>query len=100
MRSLRGGIVLACAASIASAQASTPVTIDNFVRAETDLCFNNSVGAGGFDWWHHVRDLRPTVTFPDAGQRFMSLQNMVRLYRPRAEILDGKWKFPEAEPVM
>ena len=22
---------------------------------------------------------------------------MVRLYRPRAEILDGKWKFPEAQ---
>lgn len=24
---------------------------------------------------------------------------MVRLYRPRAEILDGHWTFPEAEPV-
>lgn len=24
---------------------------------------------------------------------------MVRLYRPRAEILSGKWKFPEAEPA-
>ncbi len=24
---------------------------------------------------------------------------MVRLYRPRAEILDGSWKFPEAKPV-
>lgn len=24
---------------------------------------------------------------------------MVRLYRPRPEILDGSWKFPEAEPV-
>jgi len=24
---------------------------------------------------------------------------MVRLYRPRAEILDGRWKFPEAQPV-
>lgn len=24
---------------------------------------------------------------------------MVRLYRPRAEILDGKWKFPEAVPA-
>jgi hypothetical protein len=23
----------------------------------------------------------------------------VRLYRPRAEILDGAWTFPEAEPV-
>jgi len=24
---------------------------------------------------------------------------MVRLYRPRAEILNGKWKFPEALPM-
>ncbi len=24
---------------------------------------------------------------------------MVRLYRPRAEILNGKWKFPDAQPV-
>lgn len=23
----------------------------------------------------------------------------VRLYRPRAEILSGKWKFPEAQPA-
>jgi hypothetical protein len=23
----------------------------------------------------------------------------VRLYRPRAEILNGTWKFPEAQPV-
>jgi hypothetical protein len=23
----------------------------------------------------------------------------VRLYRPRSEILDGKWKFPNPEPV-
>jgi len=25
---------------------------------------------------------------------------VVRLYRPRAEILGGKWKFPEAQPVL
>ena len=25
--------------------------------------------------------------------------NTVRLYRPGAEILDGKWKFPEAQPA-
>jgi hypothetical protein len=25
--------------------------------------------------------------------------DMVRLYRPRAEVLDGNWKFPEAQPV-
>jgi len=24
---------------------------------------------------------------------------MARLYRPRAEVLNGTWKFPEAQPV-
>jgi hypothetical protein len=24
---------------------------------------------------------------------------MVRLYRPRQEILDGSWSFPSAEPI-
>jgi hypothetical protein len=24
---------------------------------------------------------------------------LVRLYRPRKEVLDGTWKFPEAQPV-
>jgi hypothetical protein len=25
--------------------------------------------------------------------------NLVRLYRPLKEVLDGTWKFPEARPV-
>jgi hypothetical protein len=77
------------------------VTIDNFVRAETDRYFNNSVKGGGFGAWRHIRGLIPidqqpvirgnrdtlystrvfdldagpaTVTLPDAGGRFMSLQ--------------------------
>ena len=24
---------------------------------------------------------------------------LVRLYRPRSEVLDGSWSFPEAQPV-
>jgi hypothetical protein len=75
--------------------------VDNFVRAETDRYFNNSVSGGGFGGWHHVRELLPidhqpvirgnrdtlystrvfdleagpvTITLPDAGSRFMSLQ--------------------------
>jgi hypothetical protein len=24
---------------------------------------------------------------------------IVRMYRPRAEVIDGSWTFPEAEPV-
>ncbi len=85
----------------ALAQRTIPVTVDNFVRAETDLYFGNSVKAGGFGEWHYVRQLLPidhqtvirgnrdtlystrvfdldagpaTVTLPNAGQRFMSFQ--------------------------
>jgi hypothetical protein len=78
-----------------------PVTVENFVRAETHLYFNNSVTGGGLGGWHHIRELLPidrqtvirgnrdtlystrvfdleagpvTLTLPDAGARFMSLQ--------------------------
>jgi hypothetical protein len=77
------------------------VTPDNFARAESDLYFGNLVKAGGLGTFHHIRELSPidnqlvirqnrdtlysagvfdldagsaTVTLPDAGGRFMSLQ--------------------------
>lgn len=43
----------------ASAQTSVPVTVENFVRAETDLYFANAVRGGGFGDWHHIRELLP-----------------------------------------
>jgi hypothetical protein len=78
-----------------------PVTADNFIRAETDLYFGNVVKDGGFAKLHHHREPMPiehqtvirsnrdtlysagvfdldagpvTVTLPEAGKRFMSLQ--------------------------
>ena len=80
---------------------AVPVTVDNFVRAESHLYFNNSISGGGFGKFHHVRELLPidhqtvirgnrdtlysaavfdldagpvTIRLPDAGERFMSLQ--------------------------
>ncbi|MGL5442725.1 MAG: DUF1254 domain-containing protein [[Mycobacterium] stephanolepidis] len=77
------------------------VTPDNFVRAESDLYFGNIVKDGGFGSFHHIRELSPldrqlvirqnrdtlyssavfdldagsvTISMPDPGQRFMSLQ--------------------------
>jgi hypothetical protein len=77
------------------------VSPDNFVRAETDLYFGNIVKDGGFGKLKHNRELSPldnqlvvrqnrdtlysaavfdldagpvTVTLPDAGTRFMSMQ--------------------------
>ncbi|CAN7565243.1 DUF1254 domain-containing protein [Phenylobacterium sp. LjRoot164] len=80
---------------------AVPVTVENFTRAETDMYFAHSAAEGGFGKFHHHRepmridaqsvvranrdtlyssgvfdlDAGPvTVTMPDAGPRFMSLQ--------------------------
>ena len=77
-----------------------PVTADNFIRAETDLVYGSIVKDGGFGKYVHHRELYPvdapivrpnrdtlysfsifdldagpvTITLPNAGQRYMSLQ--------------------------
>src|SRR5262245_6595037 len=80
-----------------------PVTVENFVRAETDLYFSRTVKDGGFGKFSHHRELTPidkqavirmnrdtlysaavfdlnaggvTVFLPDAGERFISLQEI------------------------
>jgi hypothetical protein len=93
---------LMCSASPAFAQTAIPVTVDNFVRAESDLYMGNMVRAsGGPGKFDHRReparidkqdvirlnrdtlyssalfdlDAGPvTITMPDPGKRFMSLQ--------------------------
>lgn len=77
-----------------------PVTVDNFVRAETDMYFSRLANHGGFGTLHHTRDLMPiehqaviranrdtlysagvfdldagpvTVRLPDAGKRLRSI---------------------------
>ncbi len=84
-----------------AAGAAIPVTADNFVRAESDLYFGGVVKDGGFGKFHHFREPTPidkqtvirmnrdtlysaavfdldagpvTITLPDAGRRFMSMQ--------------------------
>jgi hypothetical protein len=89
-------------AAMASAQSTIPVTVDTFVRAETDRYLAaNAKDAGGLGKFHHVREPASidnqtvirmnrdtlysfgvfdlvagpaTVTLPDAGKRFMSMQ--------------------------
>jgi hypothetical protein len=86
----------------ATAQGATaPVTVDNFIRAETDLYFGKTAGEGAFGTLHHNRgmasidaqdvvrmnrdtlyssgvfdlDAAPvTITLPATGARFMSMQ--------------------------
>ena len=95
------GILLLATGSMAHAQ-SVPVTVDNFTRAESDLYMGNGVkDAGGVGKMYHHREpipidkqpvVRPnrdtlystlvldldagpaTVTLPDAGKRFRSMQ--------------------------
>jgi hypothetical protein len=77
-----------------------PVTVENFVRAETDLAFAKVVEGNGFGKFNHSREPSPldkqivarqnrdtlystavfdmnagdvTITLPDAGKRFMTL---------------------------
>lgn len=80
---------------------AVPVTAENFPRAESDLYFSRLVGDGGFGRFFHIREPTPidhqtvirmnrdtvysaavidldagpvTITLPDAGARFRSLQ--------------------------
>src|SRR6478736_2620567 len=80
---------------------SITVTLDNFIRAETDMYFRNSVADGGLGKLRHRRKMADidkqdvvrmnrdtiyssgvfdleaapvTIVLPDAGERFMSMQ--------------------------
>ncbi len=84
-----------------AAAAPIPVTPDNFTRAESDLYFAGMVKDGGFGRFFHRREVAPidhqtvvrlnrdtmysaavfdldagpvTISLPDAGKRFMSMQ--------------------------
>ena len=99
-------VALAATATTARAQTTTsdtvPVTVENFIRAETDLYFGAvALKEGSFEKFEHHRELASidnqtiirmnrdtlysavvigldagpaTVTLPDPGKRFMSLQ--------------------------
>ena len=60
----------------------------NSVTAKKNTDGSVAIKFGGCDG--NIPNCLPTMT----GWNYM-----VRLYRPRAEILSGKWKFPEAQPV-
>jgi hypothetical protein len=96
---------LAATSSVALAQApsspAVPVTVDSYIRAQSDIYFGQTVKAGAFGKFRHGRELAPidrrliirpnrdtlyslavfdfdagpvTVTLPDAGKRFMVMQ--------------------------
>ncbi len=99
--------------------ASDPTTLvspDNFIRAESDLYFANVVNEGGFGKFFHIRELTPidhqlviranrdtlysaavfdleagpvSITLPDGGNRFMSLQVIDEDHYTHAVIYDA-----------
>jgi hypothetical protein len=103
MKAILGVTGLLLGISLAAAHAQTAsraplVTVDNFIRAETDMYFAMFAKNGGFGTFNHARDLplgdtgvRPnrdtfyslavfdldagpvTITLPDAGKRFMTM---------------------------
>jgi hypothetical protein len=98
-----------------------PVTPDNFNRAETDMYFGGSVKTAGVGKFHHFREPTPldqqnvirmnrdtlyslsvfdldagpvTITLPDAGQRFISLQVIDQdQYTPEVIYAPGSYTF-------
>ena len=48
---------------------------------------------------HRSSSAAATARSPTACRSCRAGTTSVRLYRPRKEILDGTWKFPEAQPV-
>ncbi len=108
---------------LAGASDAVPVTIENFIRAESDLYFSAvALKEGGFGRFEHKREVSPidnqnvirqnrdtlysaavldldagpvTITLPDAGKRFLSLQVITEdqytpaaIYRPGAHSLN------------
>lgn len=96
-------LTAAGAASVAAPAASevVPVTVENFIRAESDLYFGSIVKDGGFGKFHHNREVAEvqnqtvvrlnrdtlysaavfdldggpvTIALPDPGKRFMAMQ--------------------------
>jgi Protein of unknown function (DUF1254) len=97
---LASAIIVLCEFQALAAE-TVPVTVENFIRAESDLFFGNAVKDGGFGKFYHRRqtmgvddqfvvrgnrdtlysiavfdlDAGPvTITMPNSGKRFMSLQ--------------------------
>ena len=108
-----------------SSDNTVPVTVDNFIRAESDLYLGVvALKEGGFGKFEHHRELSPidaqtiirmnrdtlysaavfdldagpvTVTLPDSGKRFMSLQLISQdEYSPPAVYDAGKLHHYEA----
>lgn len=114
-------VALSGTSSSEGGNSGVSVTVDNFIRAESDRYFGNVVQQVGVGTFHHSRDPLPidrqavirgnrdtlyssavfdldvgpvTITLPDAGRRFMSMQTIsedqytTTLYGSGTHVLD------------
>ena len=90
---------------VLSRQPSPALLFFKLIEVETKFPFANSISA-----FSRGQDPKPTfdvlhfrsrlpAKLPNCVPIMKGWNYMVRLYRPRAEVLGGRWKFPEAEPV-
>jgi hypothetical protein len=120
------GAVRAQVSGQAQTDNAVPVTVDNFIRAESDRYFSAvALKEGGFGKFEHHREVSPvenqaiirlnrdtlysaavfdldagpvTITLPDAGKRFMSLQLINQdEYSPPAIYAPGKHTFTKEQ---
>src|SRR5260370_42477434 len=106
---------------------AVPVTADNFIRAETDRYFGKIAKNGLFGKFHHNRDFGPvdkqpvvrpnrdtlfstgvfdldagpvTITLPNAGKHFMSMQEIDEdMYTPEVIYDAGSYTFTTQQIV-
>ena len=109
----------------AAGKTTVPVTVANFARAESDMYFGKTVKLGGFGKLHYNRTMAPiekqavvrmnrdtlyssgvfdldaspvTITLPDTGKRFMSLQVISEdHYTPAVVYAPGTYTFDKAK---
>lgn len=122
---LAAGLVASCGFAAKALANPVPVTVDNFIRAESDLYFGNLVKEGGLGKLAHRRepaaidnqsvirlnrdtlyssavfdlDAGPvSITLPDAGKRFMSMQVISQdHYVPEVVYGAGTYKIDKAK---
>ncbi|WP_425090928.1 hypothetical protein [Tropicimonas sp. S265A] len=71
-----------------------PVTVDNLIRAATNIEFGKYVAlAGGVNRFYHFREMMPVDN-----QTTISA-NRETLYGAAPEVPDGPWTFPEVQPT-
>jgi hypothetical protein len=116
-----------CAAALAQQSSGTtvPVTVDNYIRAQSDVYFGQTVKAGAFGKFRHGRELAPvasrgivrpnrdtlysfavfdfgagpvTITLPDADDRFMVMQVVNEdQYTPAVYFAAGRYTLTKEE---